>query len=83
MAQNKGLFQLDISKNKDLTDEDSLVTLSDALSKNKSLKILDLSGITVRKPFLKQHFMKAMQQNITLQVIIGKLPQGIINAELE
>ena len=53
MAENMGLEFLDIAKNKDVTDEGSLITLADSLSVNGKLKTLDLSGLTVRKPFLK------------------------------
>jgi hypothetical protein len=37
----------------------------------------------VRKPFLKQHFEPALKKNITLQRVIGKIPPGIIDHELE
>lgn len=53
MSQNEGLIFLDIAKNKDVTDEGSLITLVDALSNNKHLKTIDLTGLNVRKPFLK------------------------------
>ena len=56
MAENTGLKFLDIAKNKDVTDEGSLITLVDSLSVNERLRTLDLSGLTVRKPFLKQVF---------------------------
>ena len=53
MAFNEGIEFLDIAKNKDITDEISLVALCESLTINKKLQTLDLSGITVRKPFLK------------------------------
>lgn len=83
MANNEGLVFLDIAKNKEVTDEGSLVTLVDALSVNKSLKTIDLTGLNVRKPFLKQHFDVALKRNITLQEVIGKIPANIIQAELD
>lgn len=67
MGRNEGLEFLDIAKNKDVTDEDSLITLANSLVTNKSLKTLDLSSLQIRKPFLKQHFDRALKKNITLQ----------------
>ena len=67
LSANEGLTFLDIAKNKDITDEGSLVTLCHALTVNKKLKILDLTGLSVRKPFLKQNFDQALKRNITLQ----------------
>ena len=66
LANNKGLVFLDIAKNKDLTDEGSLITLTKSLLENKHLKTVDLTGINVRKPFLKMHFDAALKKNITL-----------------
>jgi len=65
-AFNKGLKFLDIAKNKDLNDESSLITLAEALIKNRSLQTLDLSSLKIRKPYLKQHFEPALRKNITL-----------------
>ena len=53
MAFNEGLTFLDIAKNKDVTEDGSLSTLCDALTENKMLRTLDLTGYTIRKPFLK------------------------------
>ena len=53
LAHNEGLLFLDIAKNKEITDEGSLLTLADALTVNKKLRTIDLSGLVVRKPFLK------------------------------
>ena len=47
---------LDIAKNKEITDEGSLLVLCDALTQNKKLQTIDLTGLTIRKPFLKQNF---------------------------
>ena len=47
------LTYLDISKNKDLSDEGSLIILAQQLTHNKHLQTLDLSGLRIRKPFLK------------------------------
>ena len=57
---NKGITFLDISKNKDITDEGSLVTLVESLVYNETLRTLDLSGLQIRKPFLKTHFDVAL-----------------------
>ena len=67
MGSNSGISFLDISKNKDISDEGSLTTLVEALVTNETLRILDLSGLQIRKPFLKIHFDVALQKNITLQ----------------
>lgn len=83
LSQNSGLVFLDIAKNKDVTDEGSLVTLCDALTENKKLQTLDLTGLQIRKPFLKQSFDKALKRNITLQEVIGKISHNIIQPELE
>lgn len=53
MAYNDGLTFLDIAKNKDVTEDGSLSTLCDSLTENKMLRTLDLTGFTIRKPFLK------------------------------
>ena len=80
---NKGLKFLDIAKNKDLSDEASLIALAEALEKNRCLQTLDLSSLKIRKPYLKQHLEPALKKNINLQKIIGKIPPGIIEFELE
>ena len=56
LALNEGITFLDIAKNKEVTDEGSLLVLCDALTVNKKLQTLDLTGLAVRKPFLKQNF---------------------------
>lgn len=66
LANNEGLRFLDIAKNRDVTDEGSLVVLADALTYNKHLKTIDLTGLNIRKPFLKMHFEQALKRNITL-----------------
>ena len=66
MGNNSGITFLDISKNKDLSDEASLVVLAESLVTNKTLKTIDFSGLQVRKPYLKQHFDTALKKNITL-----------------
>jgi len=83
LAFNEGILYLDIAKNKEITDEGSLISLCDALTFNKKLQTLDLTGLVVRKPFLKQNFDQALKRNITLQDVIGKIPSNIISAELE
>ena len=60
LEKNMGLEYLDVSKNKDISDEGSLITLAESLSKNRSLRTLDLSGIRLRKPFLKSHLELAL-----------------------
>ena len=83
LAFNEGLTFLDIAKNKEVTDEGSLLVLCDALTQNKKLKTIDVTGLTLRKPFLKQNFDQALKRNITLQEVIGKIPANIIQAELD
>jgi Ran GTPase-activating protein (RanGAP) involved in mRNA processing and transport len=83
LACNVGIRFLDISKNKDITDEGSLIALAESLVKNKTLKTLDLSGLKIRKPFLKLHLEPALHRNIIMQQAIGKLPPNIIDHELE
>jgi hypothetical protein len=82
LEKNRGLEFLDVSKNKDISDEGSLITLAESLSKNRSLRTLDLSGIRLRKPFLKSHLELALQSNITLIDVIGKIPPGTIEGDL-
>ena len=53
LAFNDGLTFLDIAKNKEVTDEGSLVTFCEAMTINKKLKTIDLTGLAIRKPFLK------------------------------
>lgn len=57
--------------------------LVDALTVNKHLRVIDLTGLTVRKPFLKQHLDQALKRNITLQVVNGKIPPHLVQAELD
>ena len=83
MGSNRGISFLDISKNRDISDEKSLVTLVEALVTNETLRILDVSGLQIRKPFLKIHFDVALQKNITLQQVLGKFPLNLISSELE
>ena len=83
LAKNAGITFLDIAKNKEVTDEGSLIALCEALTANEKLQTLDLSGLSIRKPFLKQSFDPALKRNITLQEVIGKIPSNIIQPELE
>jgi hypothetical protein len=53
-----------------------------AIGKNRALKTLDLTGIRLRKPFLKSHLETALKTNITLIEVIGKIPQGTLEGEL-
>ena len=53
LGNNCGIKFLDISKNKDLSDEASLITLADALVMNKTLRKIDVTGLQIRKPYLK------------------------------
>jgi hypothetical protein len=76
IGDNNGLKFLDVSKNKDLSDEGSLVALAKSLSKNKMLRTLDLSGIRLRKPYLKSHLESALKTNIALIEVLGKISAG-------
>ena len=53
---NKGIESLNLSKNKDVTDEVGLKELAEALAYNSSLAVIDLSGLKVRKPCVIQYF---------------------------
>jgi len=84
MGANCSLSYLDISKNKDLDDEGSLVLMVKALAQNKNLTTLDMSGLRIRKPFLKNHFEPSLFFNCTLKYVVGtKMPAGIIDTELK
>jgi hypothetical protein len=43
---------------------------------------LDLSGVRVRKPFLKLHVEPSLKKNITLKYVLGKLTPDIIDEQL-
>lgn len=74
---------MNLSKNKDITDEVGLKELAGALAFNSSLAVIDLSGLKVRKPCVLQYFQPALKSNITLKRIIGKIPPGIIGDDLK
>ena len=50
LATNNGIESLNLSRNKDVTDEVGLRELAHALATNSSLAVIDLSGLKVRKP---------------------------------
>jgi len=83
LSSNKGIESLNISKNKDVSDEFGLRELALALATNSSLAIIDISGLKVRKPCVIQYFQPALKSNITLKRIIGKIPPGIIHEDLK
>jgi len=83
LSFNKGIESLNISKNKDVSDEYGLRELAISLSTNSSLSIIDISGLKVRKPCVIKYFQPAMKSNITLKRIIGKIPPGIISEDLK
>ena len=83
MGQHASLTFLDISKNKELNDEGSLTVLAQQLAYNTTLQTLDLNGIRVRKPFLKQYLEPSLKQNITLKYVLGKLTPDIIEEQLQ
>lgn len=66
-----------------MTDDVGLKELASALAVNSSLSIIDLSGLKIRKPCIIQYFQPALQSNITLKRIIGKIPPGIISDDLK
>lgn len=86
IAKNTCLTLLDISRNKEINDEGSLVTLVQSIAFNKSIQTLDLTGIRIRKPFLKSHFEPALISNITLKFVNGKMQaeivQGMLNTNI-
>jgi len=83
IVKNTCLSFLDISRNKDLNDEGSLVALVQSIAYNKSIQTLDLTGIRIRKPFLKSHFEHALVSNITLKFVNGKMPADIVHEMLK
>lgn len=83
LAHNKGIESINLSKNKDVTDEFGLRELALSLGSNCHLKVIDLSGIKVRKPCMLQYFQPSLKKNITLKKIMGKIPPGIINSDLK
>lgn len=74
---------MNLSKNKDISDEVGLRKLAEALTTNSSLSEIDLTGLKIRKPCLMNYFKPALLQNITLKRIIGKVPPGIISDDLK
>jgi Ran GTPase-activating protein (RanGAP) involved in mRNA processing and transport len=76
------LSYLDISKNRDLSDEGSLIILAQQLAHNKYLQTLDLSGLRIRKPFLKQFFEPSLKKNCTLKYVVGNITPDIIDQDL-
>tara|TARA_B110000285_G_scaffold227776_1_gene289633 strand:+ start:1255 stop:1464 length:210 start_codon:yes stop_codon:yes gene_type:complete len=56
LGHNKGIISLNLSKNKDITDEVGLKELANSLSFNSSLAIIDLTGVKIRKPCVMQYF---------------------------
>lgn len=74
---------MNLSKNKDISDEVGLRKLAEALTTNSSLSEIDLTGLKIRKPCLMNYFKPALLQNITLKRIMGKVPSGIISDDLK
>lgn len=74
---------LDISKNSDLTDYGSLKVLAEAFTVNKTLNVIDVTGIIVNKAFCVDILEPALRRNISLKKIIGKFPQKIVDEELK
>lgn len=61
LAVNKGIESLNMSRNKDVTDEVGLRELAQALASNSSLAVIDLSALKVRKPCVVQFFQPALK----------------------
>ena len=53
MADNKGIETLDISRNKEIQDDGSLINLVNSLATNQSLKSITMHSLHIRKPFCK------------------------------
>ena len=83
MATSLGLMYLDMQKIKDISDEYSLVTLAQALEKNRCLRTLNMTGIKLRRPFLVSYLNQALQTNITLTQVIGKIAEDTIQEDLD
>ena len=58
------------------------MTLVQSIAYNRCIQTLDLSGMRIRKPFLKSHFEPALKSNITLKYVLGKLTPDIIDEDL-
>ena len=56
LGKNTGIVSLNLSKNKDISDEAGLRELANSLSTNSSLAIIDLTGVKIRKPCVIQYF---------------------------
>ena len=82
LAHNKGIASLNLARNKDVSDEFGLKELAAALTSNSSLAMIDLTGLKIRKPCIIQYFQPALKLNITLKKLVGKIPPGIIGADL-
>jgi len=54
-----------------------------SLHTNSRLKLIDITGIKIRKPCLKSYFEPALKVNITLKYIIGKIPPNTIHQDLQ
>lgn len=50
---------------------------------NTHLQTLDLSGVRIRKPYLKLYLEPSLKQNITLKYVLGKFAPEVIDLELE
>ena len=82
LGHNKGLQNLNLSKNKDISDEVGLRQLAHSLIANSSLHEIDLSGLKIRKNCIESYFKPALKHNITLKKIEGKIPHGVIEQDL-
>ena len=74
---------LNLHKNRDINDDEvGLKLLADCLKDNSFLQTIDLTSIMISKPILRNHFLPALENNIFLQRIIGRVPPGIITDEI-
>ena len=67
---------------KDLSEDGSLIELAASIGRNRSLRHLDLSGIRIRKPYLKKYMEPALSCNISLCDIVGKFPPEVLRYQL-
>lgn len=82
---NAGIVDLNLSKNKDVNEDEEaqgIKDIAEAIRQNYFIKTLDLNGLRLPKPVVKQNFLPALQSNIYLQEIKGKFSTGVLNEEL-
>eukprot|EP00347_Sterkiella_histriomuscorum_P007848 403347332 len=83
LEYNEGLQHLSVANCEEVTDQIGLSAIVNSVRVNKYLRVLDFSGIKIRKPALKLNFLPALQENITLQKIIRRIQSDIVDRDLQ